>query len=429
MLTDPLSHGLWALSAPPAPHTPPLLGPTEADAVVIGAGFTGLSAALHLAAAGKSVVVLEAAEIGFGASGRNVGLVNAGMWVLPEAMHTALGPVYGPRLLAFLGAAPAQVFALAQRHGIACEAVQNGTLHCAVGAAGLAEIRDRARQWGDRGAPVHLLDRAETAQRLGGGSYAGSLLDLRAGTVQPLAYVRGLAQAAQAVGARIHGQSPALAATRTGTDWQVSTAKGKVRAAWLVLATDAYSHDLHPELRAEQVALPYFNMATAPLPAPIRAGILPGREGCWDTRAVLSSFRTDAAGRLVFGSVGRLGWADRALHRAWALRAMHRIFPQLRGTAFETEWSGRIGLTENNLPRLHFFGKNAVSVSGYNGRGIAPGTVFGQAIARHVLGDLPLEAMPLPVSAVVPPSLRALRETGYILGAAATHLIAERLQG
>ena len=149
-------------------------------------------------ARGASVVVLEGAEIGFGGSGRNVGLVNAGMWVMPEAMPQALGSVYGPRLLDFLGAAPAEVFALVKRHGIDCEAVPNGTLHCAVGATGLAEITERARQWAARGAPVELLDASETARRLGGGRYAGSLLDRRAGTIQPLAYVRGLARAALA---------------------------------------------------------------------------------------------------------------------------------------------------------------------------------------------------------------------------------------
>ncbi|MFD2174996.1 NAD(P)/FAD-dependent oxidoreductase [Rhodobacter lacus] len=421
------SHGLWALSAPAAPATTPLSGLVEADVVVIGAGFTGLSAALHLAEAGKSVVVLEAGMIGFGASGRNVGLVNAGMWVMPEELPQALGPVHGPRLLEFLGNAPAEVFALVRRHGIACEAVANGTLHCAVGGAGLAEIGARARQWAARGAPVELLDGDETALRLGGGRYMGALLDMRAGTIQPLAYVRGLARAALACGAQIHTESPASAVAEQGLGWEVTTPAGRVRARWLVAATDTYTRGPNDSLRREQVGLPYFNMATPPLPEALRATILPGGEGCWDTREVLSSFRTDAAGRLVFGSVGRLGLADRALHRAWAERAMVRIFPQLKGIGFESAWFGWIGMTSNNLPRLHLPGRNAIAVSGYNGRGIAPGTVFGKAIARYICGDCRLEAMPLPVSTITPAPWRRLREAWYTGGAAALHLVADRI--
>ncbi len=143
------------------------------------------------------VAVLEAVEIGFGGSGRNVGLVNAGMWVMPDDLPGALGPVYGDRLLTLLGDAPRRVFDLVERHGIACEINPAGTLHCAVGASGLAEIASGARAMAARAAPpVELLDADETAAKVGSAAYAGALLDRRAGTIQPLAYVRGLAAAA-----------------------------------------------------------------------------------------------------------------------------------------------------------------------------------------------------------------------------------------
>src|SRR5690606_31806544 len=118
--------------------------------------FTGLSAALHLAEAGARVIVLEAEEMGYGGSGRNVGLVNAGMWAMPSVLINTLGKEYGSRLIEGLGGAPSLVFDLISRHGIACEARRAGTLHCAVGHAGLKEIAERARQWQALGAPVHL---------------------------------------------------------------------------------------------------------------------------------------------------------------------------------------------------------------------------------------------------------------------------------
>jgi len=231
MKNDARSHGLWELTAPPPPPTRALAGEVKVDVAVIGAGFTGLSAALHLAEGGAKVAVLEAVEIGYGGSGRNVGLVNAGMWVMPDELPAVLGDVYGARLLDILGDAPRVVFDIVERHGIACEAVRRGTLHCAVGAAGLAELKERARQWQARGAAVRLLDADETSQKIGTTAYAGSLLDERAGTIQPLAYVRGLAHAAVAAGVTIHTSSPVIAANDDGAAWRAQTPQGAVQAA------------------------------------------------------------------------------------------------------------------------------------------------------------------------------------------------------
>ena len=246
---------------------------------MIGAGFTGLSAALHLAEAGTSAVVLEGVEIGFGGSGRNVGLVNAGMWVMSDDLPSELGEVYGNRLLHLLGDAPRLVFELVEKHAMACEIERSGTLHCAVGAKGLAELQERARQWQTRGAPVHLLDAQETARKVGTNAYAGSLLDLRAGTIQPLAYARGLAAAAVKAGAQIFTSSPVLDAHEVDGGWLVRTSDGSVQAKWVIVATNAYTADLWPQIRAELVHLPYFNLATKPLGDSLRQTLLPERQG------------------------------------------------------------------------------------------------------------------------------------------------------
>ncbi|ALG72944.1 FAD-dependent oxidoreductase [Azospirillum thiophilum] len=427
MLNDPRSHGLWEMTAPPAPPTVALAGSQRADVVVVGAGYTGLSAALHLAEGGAGVVVVEAAEVGFGGAGRNVGLVNAGMWVMPEALVEVLGSEYGERLLDFLGNAPRAVFDLVERHGIACEAETSGTIHCAVGAKGLRELEDRAAQWQRRGAPVELLTAAQMADKVGTSAYAGGLLDRRAGTIQPLAYARGLARAAMAAGARIFTGSPVLSTEKTGGGWTVRTPAGDVSADWVVVATDAYSSGPWAAIREEQVHLPYFNFATEPLSEAARAEILPERQGAWDTKEVLSSFRFDRAGRLVFGSVGALKGAGAAVHRAWARRALKRLFPRIGDVRFEAEWYGLIGMTSDNLPRFHKLDRNVLSFCGYNGRGIAPGTVFGRALASHILGQVGEQDLPLPLSMPENPPFRAAKEAYYEVGAQLAHLAGARL--
>jgi glycine/D-amino acid oxidase-like deaminating enzyme len=422
MLGDPRSHGLWEKTAPAAPPATVLTGDHAADVVVVGGGYTGLSTALHLAEAGARVILLEAAEIGFGGAGRNVGLVNAGMWVMPDTLVETLGPARGEALLDLLGGAPRLVFDLIEKHGIACEAVRRGTPHCAVGTSGLEELRKRSEQWLRRGAPVELLDASQTAGKTGTAAFTAALLDRRAGTIQPLAYARGLAQAAMTAGAAIHTASRVLSIERAGSTWRVATAQGSVTGEQVVVATDAYSAAPWSALRAEQVRLPYFNFATEPLPDDLQRTILPERQGAWDTKSVLSSFRLDQTGRLVFGSVGALRGTGLAVHRAWAKRALRRLFPQTGSLRFEAEWFGMIGMTDDNLPRFHRLDRNVLTICGYNGRGIAPGTVFGRCLADLVLGRMRDEDCPLPCTAPKDARFRTVREGLIELGAQLVHL-------
>ena len=420
------THGLWAITAPEAPDTAALSGEVRADVCIVGGGYTGLSTALHLATRGIKAVVLEAKHVGFGGAGRNVGLVNAGMWVMPDELSNVLGAVHGDRLLTLLGDAPKAVFEIVAKYGIQCELQQHGTLHCAVGAKGLDELKAREAQWQARGAPVRLLSPEETAQKIGTDAYAGALLDARAGTIQPLAYVRGLATAAIAEGATVFTDSPVAEVQPAGAQWRVITAAGAVTADRVVMATDAYTQGPWEIIRQEQVHLPYFNLATAPLSDAQRARILPGHEGCWDTQEVLSSFRMDAKGRLVFGSVGALKGAGHAIHRDWGRRALRRIFPELGSVRFEAEWYGQIGMTDDNLPRFHRFADRVIGISGYNGRGIAPGTVMGRTLAALLAGEISEADLPLPVTTAAEARLRPFKEVFYEVGAQAVHLIDSR---
>jgi glycine/D-amino acid oxidase-like deaminating enzyme len=416
-----LDWGLWGATAPAAPSSSELQADVDADIVVIGAGYTGLSAALHLAQAGRRVTVLEATEIGHGGSGRNVGLVNAGLWIEPRQVIATLGEPHGPRLLKFLGDAPAAVFDLIARRHIACDAVRHGTLHCAVGPRGFAAISRRATQWRTLGVAVDLLDAARTSHLTGSMAFTGSLRDDRAGTLQPLSYARGLAAAAIDDGVRLYTRSPATHVQRRHERWHVATPAGSVSADWLLVAGDVYSSGPWAGLRRDQVHLPYFNVATAPLAADLRASILPQRQGAWDTEQVLTSFRLDAAGRLVFGSVGALAGSGAAIHYAWARRAVRRMFPQIGAVDFEHAWFGTIGMTDDALPRLHVLGPQALACGGYNGRGIAPGTVFGRLLAAFICGTIAADELPLPITPQRPARFKLAKEILYRVGSQVAH--------
>lgn len=429
MRNDKTNRNLWFHSAPPAPATAPLSGDVTCQVAIVGAGYTGLSTALHLAEAGVDCVVVEAAEIGTGGSGRNVGLVNAGMWMRPDDIVAAVGETVGGRLVSELGDGPAYVFDLIGKHAIECEAVHNGTLHLAVGDAGVKEVELRAGQWQRRGAPVEALGADAAAALTGAEGFAGALLDRRAGTVQPLAYARGLARAAMAAGARIFTSTPVKDGRRSGDQIILRTERGEIRAEKLIVATNAYSQ-LVPSMtwsehHRELVPMYYFQLATAPLPADVISRILPQGHGCWDTGLVMTSFRTDKAGRLIYGSIGSLDAIGRLAHEPFARRAIRKLFPFVGNVSFEHWWDGSIGMTANNLPSFHQPDKNIWSIAGYNGRGISPGTVFGRALAQVALGHQ--EAMMLPATPVAPDSLRAAKSAFYDIGAAAKHFIDHRL--
>jgi glycine/D-amino acid oxidase-like deaminating enzyme len=429
MQDDPRSHGLWERTAPAAPATEKLAADLKVDVAIVGGGYTGLSAALHLARAGVAVALIESAEVGFGGAGRNVGLVNAGMWVMPSTLVSTLGDVYGERLLTLLGNAPSVVFDLIRQHGIECEAERAGTLHCAFGQSGLAEITARAEQWRKRGAEVELLDADRAAKKLGTSKYAGALLDRRAGTIQPLAYARGLANAALKAGARIFTRSPVRTIDRKEGRWQVHCEDAVISADWVIVATDAYGTGPGLPVRKEQVLLPYFNFATTPLPPEMRATILPEKQGAWDTQLVMTSFRMDQAGRLVFGSIGALRGTGLVVHRSWAHRALRKLFPSIGEVVFEAEWFGMIGMTNNNLPRFHKYADRMIGFSGYNGRGIAPGTTFGRTLAQYVTGEIRDGDLPLPATPIEKANFRTAKQMFYEVSSQLAHIVSARAPG
>ena len=416
---------LWEHTAGSPIGANALVGDIKVDVVIIGGGFTGCTAALYLAEAGAVVCLLEAATVGFGGSGRNVGLVNAGLWLEPKQVEARLGARAGTRLNQMLADGPALVFSLIEKHNIPAQVVRTGTLHCAHSRSGLAGLRQRAHQYLERGAPVELLDAEETAVRTGSNRFCGALLDPRAGTIQPLAYVRGLANAAVAAGASVYEQSPAKTVVASSGLWVVTTPRGLVKAGALVLATNAYHQGLVSDTTPQYTPVYFFQVATQPLNDEALASILPQREGAWDTAKILTSFRLDDDGRLILGGIGSLEAFGDAIHRAWARRKLHHLFPSISQCEFGYAWCGCFAMTRDHIPKIVQTGTRALSLYGYNGRGIAPGTVFGKSVAEYLLtgdaGCLPLEPVRRHRE-----NLSALKQVYFELGATASHFSACR---
>src|ERR1700740_458883 len=189
------SQSLWSATATAAPAFGPIAGAQRADVALIGAGYTGVSAALQLAGAGRAVLVLEARGLGERASGLNGGQVIPGLKIDPDALEESLGAGRGARLVARSASGPDGVFELIGRHGIECDAIRTGWIQPATSEAALAQLAARVAQWRRRGAAIELLGAREVALLTGSARYCGGLLDRRGGSVQPLSYLRGLARA------------------------------------------------------------------------------------------------------------------------------------------------------------------------------------------------------------------------------------------
>ncbi|QDL90536.1 FAD-binding oxidoreductase [Paroceanicella profunda] len=404
-----VADSLYTATANTPPDTPPLTGTQETDVAIVGGGFTGLSTALHLAERGVKATVLEAQSPGWGASGRNGGQVNPGLKEDPETVLARFGPQMGDRMLRLSSGAPDLVFDIIRRHGISCDAVQPGWVQPAHDAASMKVITERVRQWNARGVPLRLLDRAQTQAMIGSEAYVGALFDPRGGNLHPLNYALGLAEAAQRLGATVHGQSRVTGLSRDGATHVLRTASGVLRARRVVVATNAYTDGLAPPLGRTLVPVRSVQVATQPLSDNLRRSILPARQAVADTRRVMVYYRMDADGRLLMG--GRGAFDDRGTERLLqVLRDVSTdLFPQLGTPDWGHAWGGFLALTTDHFTHLTPLGEGILSATAYNGRGVALATAMGGVLADWAT-DRPVSALDFPVTDMRPIPFHFLRK-------------------
>lgn len=410
----PLSASLWGATARPAQSTPPLQEAVEADVVIVGGGFSGLSTAISLAERGRGVRVLEAVEPGWGASGRNGGQVIPGARHLPDELVDAYGRERGERLHRWGAKTADNTFALIERLGLDCEPVRTGWIQAADTETALDEGRQRVAGLQKVGAPARMLDRAEFRALVGSEAYIGGWIHEGGGAVQPLSLVREMARTAQRLGVQVHGNSPATAIARNGAGWRVSTPNGSVVAPRLLMATNALAGNIWPHLREATLPVWSFQIATAPLG---NARVIPQGQSVSDTRRVLRYFRSDSHGRLIIGGKGKASAPKHDGDFNLQRETLARLYPELADRPIEHSWGGQVAITVDRLPRIFALGDGAFAHIGCNGKGVAWCCAIGPVLADLLDGADP-ETSPMPVTSLSTISFHRLRRLYVAAGGA-----------
>jgi glycine/D-amino acid oxidase-like deaminating enzyme len=364
--------------------------PARADVVVVGAGYTGLAAARHLASVGANVVVVERECVGFGASSRNAGQVLTGLRLDPATLVARYGERRARELFDAATESIARLEHVIASESIECEYARSGHIQAASKPSHFAAFREEhellARVFDHR---VELVSKADQRREVASDFYYGLLVDERSGRVNPARLVQGLAAAAVRRGACLITAVAVTGARRVAGRWIVSTTAGDIDAGDVFFATDAYTDGAAPALQRRLVPVGSYIIVTAPLATPDAAAILPRGRTAFDSKHFLHYFRLTADNRLLFGGRTEFSQPTSATTRRAAAilrRGMAMVFPQLAGVDVDYAWSGAVGFTRDQLPHA---GKldDAYYAAGYGGHGIAMAAHLGEQIARRIAGE------------------------------------------
>jgi glycine/D-amino acid oxidase-like deaminating enzyme len=397
----PLEPSLWYATAAAPPDLPALEEEIETDVCIVGAGYTGLSTALHLAPKGVRTVVLEAEEVGYGGSGRNAGHCTPTFHFHPiPRVRRMLGEPWAERLIRRQTDAANLVGRLIREHGIDCEWRQTGYLHAAHTPSALAKLEEHNRTYVAIGKATRVLDREKTRALTGSERYFGAWFHPAGGHLNPLGYARGLARAAVGQGVRVFVRSRVTGIEPRGTRWAVRTARGTVVADKVVCGTGAYTDRYWPGLERSFAIGTVFVAATQPLSDNIRKSVLPNDTTMHDGRGDIFVYKYDKAGRIVASMwpSGRRG-PDPEFTRRVMTEKLRWLHPQIGEVDWQYLWYGDLDLQPRTIPRLFELAPGVVASLGYSGRGVPTGTMMGTVLADWALGvpvqDMALKPEPL----------------------------------
>jgi len=376
----------YAATAHPLGRFDPLRGKTRGDVCVVGAGYTGLSAALHLAEAGMDVVLLEAHRVGFGASGRNGGQLGSGQRMDQAGLEALMGGAEASKLWSLAEDAKDLVKGLIRRHEIDCD-LRPGIAELGSSGAEVRELHAHAAHLQDHYGydQTELLDREACHALCPSPDYKGGYLDEGAAHLHPLNYALGLARAAVQAGVRIYEQTH-VHHIEQGRPATLRTDKGRVIADHVVLACNGYLGGLNRKVAARVMPINNFIAATEPL-GEDAVRVLARDVAVADSKFVINYFRLSADKRLLFGGGESYGYRFPADIAAVVRKPMTQVFPHLADVKIDYAWGGTLGITRKRMPYLARLGGNLLSASGYSGHGVGTATHAGQLMALAIQGE------------------------------------------
>jgi len=377
----------YAATATPLPPFAPARGEIGCDICVIGGGYTGLSAALHLAQAGHDVVVVEANRLGSGASGRNGGQVGTGQRLDQDELEQIVGKMRARALWDLALDSVALVKDLIRRHDIDC-AWRDGIIHADHRARLVAHSHAYADKLNrDYGYDlIRPLGRAEIRELVGSNDYHGGTLDMGSGHLHPLNYALGLARAAQSAGVRMFEHSRARDIT-PGSRPRVTTDGATITADHVIIAANGYLGNLSPRLARRIMPINNYIVATEPLSEDFARGLIREGHAVADSRFVINYFRLSEDHRMLFGGGESYGYRFPRDIAGLVRKPMLQVYPQLADTRIDFAWGGTLGITMSRLPHFTRLQGNILSAGGFSGHGVAMATLAGRLLAEAVQGQ------------------------------------------
>ena len=370
-------------------RTPTVLeGDIQADVAVLGAGYSGLSTAIHLAEKGYKVAVVEGARVGWGASGRNGGQIVNGH----NASLDTIRRRYGEEAGAFVGGLVQEggriIRRLVSTYGIDCD-LKDGNIYAAYTAAHMKDLEHKKALWKRYGMDDHqLLDREAMRRLVNTDAYVGGMLDTTGGHMHPLNLTLGEAKALESLGGTIYEQSPVTKVEHEADKPVIHTAKGRVTANVAVLCGNAYLGHVVPKLVSRVMPVSTQMMATEPLGRERALSLIPSDMCVEDVRYILDYFRLSADNRMIFGGGTVYGGTDPADVRAKLKPNMEKVFPSLKGVKIDHAWSGNFALSFSRVPQMGKIGRNTYFAHGYSGHGVTGSHLFGKILSEAIDGDL-----------------------------------------
>lgn len=376
----------YAATAAPAPDRPPLQGAHKVDVAIVGAGYTGLSAALHLASAGFRVAVLDAHRAGWGASGRNGGQLGTGQRVEQADLEEMVGEAHARQLWDLAEEATATAKSLIRDHAIDCD-LKPGVIHTMHKARYVDDARHEVDFMAEKyGHQMQFLDRDALSQIVDSPAYHAGVIDPGGSHLHPLNYALGLARAAEAAGAVIYEQSEVTGITE-GAEVTLTTSGGTVTATQVLLACNGYLGDLSPVIAGRVMPINNFIIATEPLEESLAKRVIANDMAVADSKFVVNYYRLSPDRRLLFGGRESYGYRFPSDIKSFVRKAMLAIYPYLSDTRIDYGWGGTLAITMNRLPCLRRIQPNIYSASGYSGHGVAMATLSGRLVAEAMQGQ------------------------------------------